>query len=198
MDHRDGAIFQTKPPLAFEGISWRMHTAPIVKLADGREYVMDIALEKPILLEEWLSCLHPDRDQLDLSFSTKWDEECKAGIDGAEKTSLDRLQKDLRGLYLFEKVDDNQIQNLDSSMRRTRGWVSWIDEIRDFAPVPQVKPIVTVITGFEKQSDGRFLPIIEQLPEESMFKQQDGLIFNGTNAHTKYQVYLRRNQLTLR
>jgi hypothetical protein len=198
VDHRDGLILQTSPPLVFEGVDWRMHTAPVVKLADGRQYVMDIALEKPIPLEEWLSCLHPDRDQLVLSYSRKWDVECKAGAEGTVVESLDRLQKDLRGLYLFEKVDGNQSRNPDGSWRRTSTWMSWVDELRVFAPVPQEKPIVTVITGFEKQSDGSFSPIIEQLPEESMFKQQDGLIFNGTNAHTKYQVYLRRKQLTLR
>lgn len=198
VDHRDGLILQTSPPLVFEGVEWRMHTAPVVKLADGRQYVMDIALEKPIPLEEWLSCLHPDRDQLALSYSQKWDVECKAGAEGTEVESLDRLQKDLRGLYLFEKVDGNQSRNPDGSWRRSSTWMSWVDEQRVFAPVPQLKPIVAVITGFEKLSDGRFSPIIEQLPEESMFKQQDGLIFNGTNAHTKYQVYQRRKQLALR
>lgn len=197
VDHRDGLILQTSPPLVFEDVEWRMHTAPVVKLADGRRYVLDIALEKPILLEEWLSCLHSDRDQLALSYSEKWNVECKAGAEGTVEESLDRLQKDLRGLYLFEKVDGNQSRNPDGSWRRSSTWMSWVDEQRLFAPVLQERRIIPVITGFEKESDGRFSPKIEHLPEESMFKQQDGLTFSGTNAHTKYQVFMKRNQLVL-
>ncbi|MBS0605650.1 MAG: hypothetical protein AB7H48_09385 [Parachlamydiales bacterium] len=151
---------------------------------------------EPIPLEEWLSCLHPDRDQLALSYSQKWDVECKAGAEGTEVESLDRLQKDLRGLYLFEKVDGNQSRNPDGSWRRSSTWMSWIDEQRVFAPVPQKQqPMVSVITGFEKQSDGRFSMKIEELPMEKMFREQDGLFFKGVGPQAKYQFYQRQNKL---
>ncbi|MBS0652484.1 MAG: hypothetical protein JSR39_03040 [Verrucomicrobia bacterium] len=196
-DHRDGMLLETKPPFAFEGVEWRMHTAPVVKLADGSEYVMDVALDRPMPLREWLDCLHSNQEQLSLSYSDRWDLECKSAAEAPQTIDMERLQKDLRGLYLFEMVDGNQSVNPDFSRRRSSTWMSWVDEVRGFSPVPQEQPVVSVIVDFIKQPDGRFSPKIEHLPMDSMFTTQDGLIFKGTGPRTKHQLYLRQNKLIL-
>lgn len=197
VDHRDGMLLQTKLPFVFEGVEWRMHTAPVVKLADGSEYVMDVALDRPMPLKEWLDCLHPNQEELSLSYSTRWDLECKSASETPQAMDLERLQKDLRGLYLFEMVDGNESINPDFSRRRSNTWMSWVEEVRGFSPVPQEQSVVSVIVDFIKHPDGRFSPKIEQLPMDTMFTTQDGLIFKGTGPRVKHQLYLRQNKLFL-
>lgn len=124
VSHLNGHFFKVEYPFAKGEVNWKMHTTPVV-FCDGNKYVFDISLDKPILLQDWLSCLHPNPLEMEVFTSQRWDIERGHSSGENKRITLKELLADLRGLYLFEKVDAN-LSEFEGKLRREMGWRSWV------------------------------------------------------------------------
>jgi hypothetical protein len=178
-----------------------MHTAPIVTLANGERFVMDIALDKPIPFDQWLSSLHSNFNDCMTTRSTHWNVDCGQDCTSDQKTSLPALLVDLRGLYLFEMVDGNQTTNPDGSLRRTMNWMSWVNDSRGFIPMP-IQPAtekVKVIVDLEKIDSGKYQARTTHQAKNASFVEDpiNGLIFASHALLQKHLIYSRKGLLTI-
>ncbi|MES2121480.1 MAG: protein-glutamine glutaminase family protein [Chlamydiota bacterium] len=89
---------------------WMLHVVPSVLIKESK-YILDMALQAPLLEEEWNAGVHNDRGDLNTIPISKWN---KVIIDSEmAATSQIRMyyfQVILRAMYLFEKVDNNDKQ----------------------------------------------------------------------------------------
>jgi hypothetical protein len=90
-----------------QGTSWLMHTAPVLKI-DGKEYVFDLSLDRPILLEDWKRSLFTKEEDVIIATESNWTRPCLSSL--AQKgitDSFEEVRNSLRAFYLFEVIDGN-------------------------------------------------------------------------------------------
>ncbi|MBS0603502.1 MAG: hypothetical protein JSS60_00530 [Verrucomicrobia bacterium] len=202
VSHSRGALFEVKPPFAEGKVKWTMHTAPVVMCA-GKKYIFDVSLSEPIEYEQWLSSLHPKREEMKIEASSRWDVECRSG-DNGQSFNFNTVKEDLRGLYLFEYVDDNCVAT-KVNIRRTNGWMSWVKSERGFAPIgaqtlkkdPKGRTIIRpVVMGVQPVGDGKYCPVIENIPVRAeFFEGKDGQYYIDESTQRKFQLLFRNGRL---
>ena len=120
---KDGKTpFAVKAP--FQKANWLMHTAPVLRFA-GKEYVFDLSLDRPIELSAWKKSLFGEDESLvTIATSKHWNQPCLSAADQHPPTdTLEELLDDLRGLYLFQRVNgsDPKVDSWQNWIRRPTG-----------------------------------------------------------------------------
>ena len=172
----DGERFLKADPSLFpKDVRWLMHTAPVVRMDDGSEYVFDLSLDAPTPLHLWKENLIGEAAAV-VTVQDQWDIPCGQAVgEMGEREKFSRVIEDLRGLYLYEVIDGNA---------RDKKWTDWVVGERGFAPVAgDIRPLkreetqVEVVIRVSRSEDGHIWVKTKKLPFLTSFVQHGDQYF---------------------